>query len=148
MARRAGRRGAGRWERFPDALAEVRLPDGGPAWVLAGDTEALAAAAPDRLDGGARHVRLLPPYDPFLLSADRDALVPEPEARKVLWRAIGNPGAVLRGGSPVAAWRAAASGGRLTVTLTPLPGAGPAVRAEDVADEAERVAGRAGSRRR
>ena len=107
--------------------------------MLAEDAEALAAAGPDRLDGGARHVRLLPPYDPFLLGADREALVAEPEARKVLWRAIGNPGAVIRAGSAVAAWRAAASGGRLTVTLTPLPGAGPAVRAGDVADEAERV---------
>lgn len=129
-----------RWDRFPDALAEVRTPDGRPAWVLADDAEALASAGPELLDGGGKHVRMLPPYDPYLLMADRDVLVPEREAQKLLWRAIGNPGALLVGGEVVAAWRAAASGRWLTVAVTPLPGPHRAVRAKGLEEEAERVA--------
>jgi hypothetical protein len=83
-------------------------------------------------------VRLLPAYDPWLLDRDRATLVPDAGARRVLWRAAGNPGVVLVDAAPAAAWRTRTMRGRLTVVFEALPG-GPAADADEVHDEAQRV---------
>ena len=113
-------------------LAEVRV-EGRPAWLPVDDVDALAHAPdPDA-------VRLLPPSDPLLAGRDRETLVPDEAHRKELYRAIGNPGAVLADGEIVGSWRPRSAGRRLTITVTaftPLPSD---VRAR-LDDEAERVA--------
>jgi hypothetical protein len=93
-------------------LAEVRL-EGKRAWVLADDLEAFAG--PPTVSG----VRLLPGYDPYLASRDRELLLPREADRKRLWTMLSNPGAVLHDGGLAGLWRAAKQGKRLTVTVEP-----------------------------
>ncbi|WP_300008744.1 crosslink repair DNA glycosylase YcaQ family protein [Pseudonocardia sp.] len=95
----------------PAGLVEVSGP-GGPGWMT-----------PDALDRARdaeplRATRLLPPSDPWLQARDREVVVPDAARRKVVWRAIGNAGAVLADGEVVGVWRSAAQrGGQLTVTV-------------------------------
>jgi hypothetical protein len=89
-------------------------------------------------DGAVAGVRFLPAYDPWLLDRDRATLVPDPDARRVLWRAAGSPGLVLVDAEPAAAWRTSTKGGRLTLRLQPLAG-GPAVEPAAVHNDAQRV---------
>ena len=80
-------------------------------WELADD-------APRRqpLDG----VRLLAPGDPILLGRDREALLPDPAARKKVWAALGGMGIVLADGEPVALWRGRKKGKKLEVSVEAL----------------------------
>lgn len=98
----------------------------------------LAEAAPVTVAGTVAGVRFLPAYDPWLLDRDRATLVPDAGARRVLWRAAGNPGAVLVDGEPAAAWRTQTTRHRLTLRLQPLAG-GPALDVEAVQHEAQGV---------
>ena len=119
----------------PATLAEwagISVDDA--ARSLAAVGEEAVAVAHDAVAG----VRFLPPYDPWLLDRDRATLVPEPAARRVLWRAAGNPGVVLVDAEPAAAWRTHTARRRLTLRVQPLAG-GPALEAEKVQDEAQRV---------
>ena len=92
------------------ALAEVTL-EGKRAWAPAEDVDALAD--PPAVTG----VRLLPGYDPYLASRDRELLLPRAENRKRLWTTLANPGAVLADGAIAGIWRAARKGKRLVVTV-------------------------------
>ena len=96
-----------------DDLVELSV-DGDTAWALADDLAALQAAEPD-----PDLVRVLPRSDPWLMSKDRDRIVPERSAQKVLWPALGWPGGVLVGTEVVAAWRAKGSGRKLAITVQP-----------------------------
>src|SRR5207245_737321 len=58
-------------------------------------------------------VRLLPAGDPFLASADRGLLVPQPRFRSELWPKSVWPGALLVNGELVGTWRRQL--GRVTV---------------------------------
>src|SRR5207253_9651544 len=58
-------------------------------------------------------VRLLPAGDPFLASADRAYLVPQPRFRSELWPNSVWPGALLVNGGLVGTWRRQV--GRVTV---------------------------------
>ena len=96
---------------WPDRLAEVSV-EGTKAWLPEEDVDELLTATPTR---GV--VRLLPRSDPGLLARDRARVVPDPAARKVLWPAVGWPGAVFVDGEVVGAWRTrAAKKGTLTVS--------------------------------
>lgn len=83
-------------------------------------------------------VRLVPPFDPFLLDRDRDLLVPDRAAQRVVWRASGNPGVVVVNGEPVATWRTRKRSGRSDVLVDPLEPASP-VDPATVADEIARL---------
>jgi len=97
---------------WPGALVAVRV-GARECWFAEGDLDALRSAPDPDL------VRLLPPYDPYLRGWDRDALVPERAHQKAIWRAIGNPGAVLVDGEVRGTWRPKANGKRLKLTVTP-----------------------------
>ena len=116
------------WERAGD-LAEVDL-DGAKAWALEEDLPALTdAALPDGL-------RLLPNLDPLNAGRDRELLVPDPDVRKRIWKAIGGPGTVLARGEVAGLWRPAKKGKRLVVTVeafTALPEDGLTAEAERIA---------------
>lgn len=120
------------WDAAVGELLEVRV-DGVRAWVASEDADAVADPPEPDL------VRLLPPSDPLLQGRDRELLVPDADRRAALYRALGNPGAVLADGEIVGAWRPKASAGRLTVTVEEFEPLTPHVRA-GVAEEAERVA--------
>ena len=124
---------------WPDELVKVDV-DGRTAWLPEAEVDALSAVKP------ARTVRLLPPSDPYLQARDRALLLPDPAARKVLWPAIGAPGAVLVDGEIVGAWRAKASGKRkLRINVTTFGGLSPHDRAivTEQADTVARVRGMA-----
>jgi hypothetical protein len=91
---------------------------------------------------GVSALRLLPPFDPLLAGRDRALLVPDTARRRVLWPALGHPGAVLADGEVVGTWRPQASGKTLTLTVTPFED-GPWPGLEE---EAERVAAARGLR--
>lgn len=90
---------------WPEDLVEVDV-NGTTGWFPPEEIDALNhPPEPPR-------VRLLPPGDPYLQTRDRKLIVPDAKAQKVLWRILGNPGAVLVDGEIVAAWRAKAVGKR------------------------------------
>ncbi|MBM0231819.1 winged helix DNA-binding domain-containing protein [Micromonospora sp. STR1_7] len=121
---------------WPAGLAEVRV-DGRPAWLPADALDALIGAPTPRL------VRLLPPGDPFLAGRDRDLLVPAREHQQQLWRAIGNPGALLVDGEITGTWRARQAGkGRLAVTVSPWSALSTQVRRAADAEAASLAAAR------
>jgi hypothetical protein len=68
-----------------------------------------------------RGLRLLGAADPLLDTRDRETVVPDPAARKVLWPAIGRPGAVLADGEVVGrgARGRAAAGSRSAWSASP-----------------------------
>ncbi len=94
---------------WPDGLVMVET-SGRKAWVREIDLADIRAATMPAL------VRLLPPSDPYLQTRDRDLLVPDPAHQKLLWKILGNPGAVLADGEIVGTWRAKQAGKRLTIT--------------------------------
>ena len=95
------------------AMAEDGLVESDGAWLLLADLPLLTDPPP------ATGVRMLPPLDPFLQARDRELLVPDPERRKAVWRALGNPGMVLADGDLIAAWRPSKKKSRLEVTVEP-----------------------------
>ncbi|MEV4659815.1 crosslink repair DNA glycosylase YcaQ family protein [Micromonospora sp. NPDC049301] len=122
---------------WPAGLSEVRV-DGRAAWLPADALDALTTAPAPRL------VRLLPPGDPFLAGRDRDLLVPAREHQRQLWRAIGNPGALLVDGEVAGTWRARQVGkGRLELTVSPFSALPARVRREVDAEAATVAAARA-----
>ncbi len=82
-------------------------------------------------------VRLLGPFDLFLQGRDRDLVVPDPAARKDLWRTLGRPGAVLAGDEVVGSWRPRASGRKLRLAVSIWDGGEPPAGLDA---EAERLA--------
>ncbi|MFF0369777.1 DNA glycosylase AlkZ-like family protein [Micromonospora sp. NPDC005087] len=122
---------------WPAGLVEV-LVDGRAVWLPAEALDALTGAPAPRL------VRLLPPGDPFLAGRDRDLLVPAKEHQRQLWRAIGNPGALLLDGEIAGTWRARQAGkGRLELTVSPFSALPARVRREVDAEAATVAAARA-----
>ncbi|MDQ3537708.1 MAG: winged helix DNA-binding domain-containing protein [Actinomycetota bacterium] len=118
----------------PDDLVAVQV-DGRKTWIGEEQVEPLRHASQ-----AADLVRLLPPSDPYLQARDRDLLVPEKARQKMVWRILGNPGAVLVGHEIAGVWRVRAAGkARVEVTVQPFDGVSTAVRTA-IAAEAEGVA--------
>ena len=112
------------WALVEGDLAQVDV-EGRRLYLHADDlAEARKAARPSG-------VRLLPPSDPMLEVADRELLVPSAADRKVMWRAVANPGAVLAAGEIVGAWRRR----KEVVTVTPF-GAMSAARRKEIVEVA------------
>jgi hypothetical protein len=97
------------WAQLSDNLVEVDI-DGRSSWIHSGDADAL------RDPPSAEGVRLLPPYDAYLDQRDRETLIPDKALHRRVWRAIGNPGVILRGGDAIGTWRTQKKGKRLVVT--------------------------------
>jgi hypothetical protein len=117
-------------QRFTDLAAELRTVswDGGTGRILREDADELRGA---RSPSG---VRLLPPGDPYLLARDRATLIPDPAARKAVWRPVGSPGTVVVDGEIVATWRSQKKGTVLRVQIgyfdRPLRGASALIERE------------------
>ena len=116
--------------RWPDDVETVEV-DGRRLDMLADDVPALSGAESSGV------VRLLGPFDLFLQGRDRDLVVPDPAARKDLWRTLGRPGAVLAGDEIVGSWRPRASGRKLRLAVSIWDGGDPPA---GIDAEAERLA--------
>ncbi|NIZ93062.1 winged helix DNA-binding domain-containing protein [Kineosporiaceae bacterium B12] len=97
---------------WPGDLVEVSV-DGRSAWSPAEDAEALGAAAPPAT------LRLLPAGDPWLVARDRGLVLPDRARHRDVWKPVAPPGVVLLRGEVAGTWRAAVTGRRLDVTVTP-----------------------------
>ncbi len=73
--------------------------EGQKQWALRTDRSRLERAVP------VEAVRLLPAGDPYLASADRALLVPQPRFRSQLWPNSVWPGALMVHGELVGTWR-------------------------------------------
>jgi hypothetical protein len=116
--------------RWPEDVATVEV-DGQWLDILVADVPALSGAESSGV------VRLLGPFDLFLQGRDRDLVVPDPAARKDLWRTLGRPGAVLAGDEIVGSWRPRASGRKLRLAVSIWDGGDAPV---GIDAEAERLA--------
>ncbi|MDN5853458.1 MAG: winged helix DNA-binding domain-containing protein, partial [Actinomycetia bacterium] len=101
------------WSLLDDELTPVRV-DGTRMWSLSADLESLSASAHDH-----DAIHLLPAYDPYTEIADRKQLVPASEQRRKVWRAVRNPGVVLRAGEIAGIWRDRRDGSGRSVTIEP-----------------------------
>jgi mannose-6-phosphate isomerase-like protein (cupin superfamily) len=70
-----------------------------------------------------RGVRLLAPGDPLLDGPDRETLLADRDARRLLWANLARRGAVLHDGEVAGVWRAKAAGRALVVGASPFAGA-------------------------
>ena len=48
---------------------------------------------------------LLGPHDPYLEQRDRSLILPDASLHKTVWRTVGNPGVILRGGQIIGVWQ-------------------------------------------
>lgn len=96
------------WSLVEDELTQVRF--GGESWILTEDLDALRSAPMPK------GVRLLPPRDPYTQTRDRETILDRRYHREV-WKATGEPGAVLVDGEIAGVWRPRKSGRKLTVTI-------------------------------
>jgi hypothetical protein len=88
-----------RFAELAGELCEVRWGDGTAVALRADVTDLQHAELP-------AGVCLLPPNDPYLLTRDRETIVPDPALRKLVWPASGSPGVVVADGEIVGIWRA------------------------------------------
>ena len=116
--------------RWPEDVQPVEV-EGRRLEALADDVPALSEVEPSGV------VRLLGPFDLFLQGRDRDLVVPDPTARKDLWRTLGRPGGVLAGDEVVGSWRPRASGRKLRLAVSIWNGGDPPAGLDT---EAERLA--------
>lgn len=120
------------WAQVRAELCEVTFMDA-TAWLLDADADGLARAPQPA------GVRLLPPHDPYLQARDRTTLLPDRWLHRRVWRATGQPGAVLVDGQLRATWRPRAKGRVLDVRVEPLDRL-PSPVVELIHEEAERLA--------
>lgn len=118
------------WHLIDAELVAVEV-SGRRAWLLAADLPRLEAPA------ASAGVRLLPPFDPYLLLRDRETLVPDRALQWHVWRPSGTPAVVVAGGAAVATWRTETRRKRLTVTVEPFADLGADVREQVEAEAAE-----------
>jgi hypothetical protein len=116
--------------RWPEDVQPVDV-EGRRLEALADDVAALSGAEASGV------VRLLGPFDLFLQGRDRDLVVPDPVARKDLWRSLGRPGGVLAGDEVVGSWRPRVSGRKLRLAVSIWNGGDPPAGLDT---EAERLA--------
>ncbi|WP_411085253.1 winged helix DNA-binding domain-containing protein [Streptomyces sp. 061-3] len=96
------------------AIEEVAYEGGGPAWLVAGDTDFPA--------GPARGVRLLPYFDAFAIASQpRERLFPGAAyTRALAGGQAGNHPVLLIDGTVAGVWHQRRSGRRIAVTVEPL----------------------------
>ena len=111
------------WHLLTPELIKVQA-HGRAAWLLTADRDAFASLPQ------AGGVRFLPPHDPYLQLRDRAALLPDPAQQRHLWRAAGNPGALLVDGRLLAAWHPQKTGRRLRLIVEPFSPLSRAVLAQ------------------
>ena len=121
---------------WPEDAVPVEVTGTTGSWsALAGDVDALAAAdgpgpRPGPPAGAVR--RVAPAAGPRHPAAG-------PGRARDVWRTIGRPGAVVRGGEVIGTWRPRSAGTRLTVTWEPWVRATSALRTA-LAEQADRLA--------
>ena len=95
------------WNSVAQELEPVSV-EGKARWLLSADRDALAhPCGPQER-----------PHDPYLDTRDRDVLLPDKALQKLVWRTVGNPGAVVLDGRISGMWTARTVRDRLELSVT------------------------------
>lgn len=126
------------WRLVEGELTEVDYY-GQTTWILRRDV--LRFNSPSMPEG----VRFLPPHDPYLQLRDRETIVPDRTLWRQLWKASGNPGAVMADGNILGIWRPQKKGRTLNVNVELFARASPRIRPM-IEEEATSIASYKGCR--
>lgn len=100
------------WGGLSDEMEPVQV-EGKTCYILSADWEALLAAESD-----AQALVLLGAHDPYLDLKDRTVILEDKARHKAIWKYVGNPGAVLKGGRVIGTWKGKTLKDKLDVTIS------------------------------
>ncbi len=116
------RQAARLWAGLSEEMVPVRAA-GRDCWMLEADVEALREAE----DDGER-LLLLGAHDPYLGLRDRALILEDPKHQRAVWKTVGEPGVVLRGGRVAGTWTVKTRKEQMDVSMIIWGGAAPAER--------------------
>ena len=99
------------WRQIEEELEPVTAT-GKKAFILQADRESFRRADTEEA------LLLLGPHDPYLDIRDRAILLEDTAAQRQVWRTVGNPGVILKGGKIIGIWKTRTQREKLSVTTT------------------------------
>lgn len=99
------------WQQIEEELEPVTAA-GKKAFILQSDRESFRCADTEEA------LLLLGPHDPYLDVRDRAILLEDTAAQLQVWRTVGNPGVVLKGGKIIGIWKTRTQREKLSVSTT------------------------------
>ena len=99
------------WRQIEEELEPVTAA-GKKAFILQADRESFRRADTEE------SLLLLGPHDPYLDIRDRAILLEDTAAQRQVWRTVGNPGVILKGGKIIGIWKTRTQREKLSVTTT------------------------------
>ena len=99
------------WQQIEEELEPVTAA-GKKAFILQSDRESFRCADTEEA------LLLLGPHDPYLDIRDRAILLEDTAAQRQVWRTVGNPGVVLKGGKIIGIWKTRTQRENLSVSTT------------------------------
>lgn len=97
------------WRQIEEELEPVTAT-GKKAFILQADRESFRCADTEEA------LLLLGPHDPYLDIRDRAILLEDTAAQRQVWRTVGNPGVILKGGKIIGIWKTRTQREKLSVT--------------------------------
>ena len=99
------------WQQIEEELEPVTAA-GKKAFILQADRESFRRADTEE------SLLLLGPHDPYLDIRDRAILLEDTAAQCQVWRTVGNPGVILKGGKIIGIWKTRTQRENLSVSTT------------------------------
>ena len=99
------------WRQIEEELEPVTAT-GKKAFILQADRESFRRADTEEA------LLLLGPHDPYLDIRDRAILLEDTAAQRQVWRTVGNPGVILKGGKIIGIWKTRIQRENLSVSTT------------------------------
>lgn len=99
------------WQQIEEELEPVTAA-GKKAFILQADRESFRYADTEEA------LLLLGPHDPYLDIRDRAILLEDTAAQRQVWRTVGNPGVILKGGKIIGIWKTRTQRENLSVSTT------------------------------
>ena len=99
------------WQQIEEELEPVTAA-GKKAFILQSDRESFRRADTEEA------LLLLGPHDPYLDIRDRAILLEDTAAQRQVWRTVGNPGVILKGGKIIGIWKTRTQRENLSVSTT------------------------------
>lgn len=99
------------WQQIEEELEPVTAA-GKKAFILQADRESFRCADAEE------SLLLLGPHDPYLDIRDRAILLEDTAAQRQVWRTVGNPGVILKGGKIIGIWKTRTQRENLSVSTT------------------------------
>lgn len=99
------------WQQIEEELEPVTAT-GKKAFILQADRKSFRRADTEE------SLLLLGPHDPYLDIRDRAILLEDTAAQRQVWRTVGNPGVILKGGKIIGIWKSRTQRENLSVSTT------------------------------